>query len=215
MTGLPLPEPDGTYMPEIQTMLNAAQTYSLPFYQESHRAYHTLAHVQAMLNALETRNVLTPALELAVWDHDLIYEAQSAERFGDWLETQRAGPVLVTEVRRLILETDHRAPPTDRVAALLVDADLSVFGADEAEFWRYEQAIWQEYSWVAWPAYRAGRLGVLEQFLRRDNVFSTPEFSGLEAEAQRHLEAARNILTGAPTENAAQQMRTARVQQSE
>jgi predicted metal-dependent HD superfamily phosphohydrolase len=209
-------------MPEIQTMLNAAQTYSLPFYQEPHRAYHTLAHVQAMLNALETRNVLTPALELAVWGHDLIYdpqrhdnEAQSAEQFGDWLETQRAGPVLVTKVRRLILETDHRAPPTDRVAALLVDADLSVFGADEAEFWRYEQAIRQEYSWVAWSAYRAGRLGVLEQFLRRDNVFSTPEFSGLEAEAQRHLEAARNILTGATTENAAQQIRTARVQQFE
>ncbi len=144
--------PDGTDTPDIQALLSAAQAYSLPFYQEPHCAYHTLAHIQAMLNALETRNVLTPALALAVWGHDLIYdpqrhdnEAQSAGRFGDWLETQAAGPALVVEVRRLILETDHRAPPTDRAAALLVDADLSVFGADEADFWEYERAIRQEY----------------------------------------------------------------------
>ncbi|MGY2892597.1 HD domain-containing protein [Deinococcus sp. UYEF24] len=209
--------PDEADTPDIQMALDAAQTYSLPFYQEPHRAYHTLAHVQAMLDALETRNVLTPALTLAVWGHDLIYdpqrhdnEAQSAERFGDWLEIQGVGPASVAEMRRLILETDHRAPPTDRTAALLVDADLSVFGADEAGFWRYEQAIRQEYGWVDWPTYRAGRLGVLEQFLSRSSVFSTSEFSGLEVAAQKHLEAARDILTLAPTEDIAVRLWAAR-----
>ncbi|WP_407540079.1 phosphohydrolase [Deinococcus radiomollis] len=200
----------GATVPGIPALLSTAKAYASPFYREPHRAYHTLTHVQAMLDALKTRSVLTPALELAVWGHDLIYdsrqhdnEAQSAGRFGDWLETQGAGSALVAEVRRLILETDHRAPPTGRAAALLIDADLSVFGADETGFWRYERAIRQEYGWVEWPVYRTGRLGVLEQFLRRGSMFSTPEFSGLEATAQRHLKAARNILTGAATEDIA------------
>ena len=178
----------------MDELMQAARMFCVPFYQGPQRAYHTLRHVEAMLNVLDNRGVLTDVLALAVWGHDLIYdaqrqgnEAQSAGQFGDWLKGQGAGAELVTEVRRLILETRHAEPPTDRTAALLVDADLSVFGADDETFWAYEQAIRQEYSFVPWGQYREGRTAVLQGFLERERIYATPEFAGLEAGARGHL----------------------------
>ena len=185
--------------------MQAARMFCVPFYCEPQRAYHTLRHVETMLDALDERGVLTSPLALAVWGHDLIYdpqrhdnEAQSAQQFGDWLAGQGAGAELVTEVRRLILETQHAEPPTDRTAALLVDADLSVFGADDETFWAYERAIRQEYGFVPWPQYQEGRIAVLEGFLKRERIYTTPEFAGLEAGARAHLGAAVEKLAQSP-----------------
>jgi predicted metal-dependent HD superfamily phosphohydrolase len=187
---------------KVESQLAAAREFCTPFYQEPQRAYHTLSHVEALLNALHSRGVLSPGLALAVWGHDLIYdpqrhdnEAQSARQFGDWLEGQGADTALVAEVRRLILKTQHTEPPTDKAAALLVDADLSVFGADDETFWAYEQAIRQEYSFVPWAAYREGRMTVLNGFLKRERIYTTAEFAGLETGARGHLEAAVALLT--------------------
>lgn len=194
-------------------LLTAARAFCAPFYQESQRAYHTLRHVEAMLGALDGRTVLIPALALAVWGHDLIYdprrhdnETQSARQFGDWLEIQGTGAELVAEVRRLILETQHTQPPTDHPAALLIDTDLNVFGADDETFWAYEEGIRQEYSFVPWAQYRKGRMAVLNRFLKRAQIYTTPEFSGLEAGARGHLVAATRVLQTAGKEDAAQQM---------
>ena len=194
-------------------LLTAARAFCTPFYQEPQRAYHTLRHVEAMLGALDGRTVLTPALALAVWGHDLIYdprrhdnETQSARQFGDWLDIQRTGAELVAEVRRLILDTQHTQPPTDRPAALLIDADLNVFGADDETFWAYEEDIRQEYSFVPWVQYREGRMAVLNRFLKRAQIYTTPEFAGLKAGARGHLVAATKVLQTAGKEDAAQQM---------
>lgn len=195
-------------------LLAAARGFCTPFYQEPQRAYHTLGHVEFMLDALDQRGVLTDPLALAVWGHDLIYdpqrrdnEAQSARRFGNWLEGQGAGAELVAEVRRLILETRHTGPPSDRTAALLVDADLSIFGADDDSFWVYERAIRQEYSFVPWAQYREGRMAVLEGFLKRRNVYmtephiySTPEFFSLDPQARANLKRALRRLKKAQHE---------------
>ena len=184
-------------VPDTTSLIGAAHHFCAPYYRQAHRAYHGQRHVQAMLEALETRGVLTPALELAVWGHDLIYdprhtdnEQQSAQLFSAWMISQDALPDLVHDVARLILETRHLQPPSDRAAALLIDADLSVFGADDETFWDYEAAIRHEYDWVDWPTYRNGRAAVLERFLEREQIYATPEFAGLEGEARRHLEAA-------------------------
>ncbi len=181
----------------MDDLMQAARVFCVPFYSEPQRAYHTLRHVESMLDALDDRGVLTCALALAVWGHDLIYdpqrqdnEARSAGQFGDWLGGQGAAPELVAEVRRLILETRHAEPPTDKAAALLVDADLSIFGADDDSFWAYERAIRQEYSFVPWALYRGGRTAVLNGFLKRTQIYTTPEFAGLEAGARAYLGAA-------------------------
>lgn len=185
-----------------QDLIGAAKHYCTPYYMQPERFYHTLTHVQNILEALETRDVLSPALALAVWGHDLIYdtrqsdnELRSADLFDQWLTRQGADDQLRAEVERLILATRHLSPPGDRASALLIDADLGIFGADEAQFWTYERAIRQEYGWVAPEAYRTGRRAVLEGFLSRPAIYNTPEFAALEPAARTHLEQALAALT--------------------
>nr|WP_256488099.1 phosphohydrolase [Deinococcus sp. HSC-46F16] len=175
-------------------MLERAEAFARPFYAEPGRTYHTAQHIQAVLDALASRGVLTPTLALAVWGHDLIYdpragdnEARSAAVFGEWLAAQGADMDLIPEVRALILATRHTDPPSTRAGALLVDADLSILGADPATFAAYDRAIRQEYSFVPEKAYRMGRAQVLRSFLDRDRIYTAPEFAGLEAQAGANL----------------------------
>ena len=180
--------------------MSAVRAFYTPYYAQPQRHYHTLDHIKAMLDALRERNVLIPALELAVWGHDLIYdparqdnEERSAAVFGIWLTEQGAPSELRQEVEALILATRHDAPPVSP-AALIVDADLSVFGASDEAFWTYEGAIRQEYLHVPWPAYQAGRRAVLHHFLNRERIYTTPEFANLEVAARAHLAAALEAL---------------------
>lgn len=176
------------------SLLAGAEGFALPHYLEAGRFYHDAAHVRAMLSALDSRGVLTPALALAVWGHDLIYDARagdneerSASAFDGWLAAQNAPAELRAEVRALILATKHAAPPVSRAEALLVDADLAILGASPAAFAAYDAAIRQEYAHVPAPLYRVGRKKVLRGFLDRERIYTTPEFAGLEAQARANL----------------------------
>ncbi|CAM4035256.1 phosphohydrolase [Deinococcus marmoris] len=171
-----------------------AEAFALPSYSEAGRAYHNADHVRAMLDALESRGVLTPALALAVWGHDLIYDARagdneerSAEVFNGWLVSQNAPADLQKEIHVLILATKHAAPPATRAEALLVDADLAILGASAADFAAYDAAIRQEYAHVSALLYRVGRKKILRGFLNRGQIYTTPEFAELEAQARWNL----------------------------
>ncbi|MFK7603371.1 phosphohydrolase [Deinococcus sp. SM5_A1] len=160
----------------------------------SGRFYHNAEHVRATLHALDSRGVLTPALALAVWGHDLIYDARagdneerSAEAFDGWLASQNASADLRGEIRALILATKHNTPPVTRAEALLVDADLAILGASAADFTAYDAAIRQEYVHVPGLLYRVGRKKVLRGFLDRERIYTTPEFAELEAQARENL----------------------------
>ncbi|WP_240738390.1 phosphohydrolase [Deinococcus fonticola] len=175
--------------------LQGVRAFALPHYQRSERAYHNDGHVRNLLSVLARHDVLTPTLALAVWGHDLVYdparndnEAQSAELFGAWLRQQGASENLCLSVRQLILATRHTSPPASRQEALLVDADLSILGAAPADFQAYEAGIRQEYAHVPEGKYRAGRRQVLEHFLKRDLIYTTPEFIALEKPARHNLQ---------------------------
>ncbi|WP_034386724.1 phosphohydrolase [Deinococcus sp. YIM 77859] len=183
-------------MPDA-ALLARAEAFARPFYTQAYRVYHTAAHIEAVLSALRSRQVLTPALTLAAWGHDLVYDPQrldneerSAEVFGAWLRGQGIQPELEGEVRALILATRHAAPPATRGEALLVDADLSILGANPEAFAAYDAAIRQEYAFVPEEAYRVRRARVLQGFLNRERIFTTPEFAELEERARVNLNTA-------------------------
>jgi predicted metal-dependent HD superfamily phosphohydrolase len=70
-----------------------------------------------------------------------------------------------------------------------VDIDLSILGAAPERFDEYEKQIRDEYAWVPGFVFRRKRAEILEGFLARPAIFSTPMFfQQLERAARDNLQ---------------------------
>lgn len=169
-------------------------------YSSTGRFYHTLKHIQQLLETLEQMQPLAqnfPAIQLAAWFHDVIYnsksqdnEERSAEYAATALTKLKIPITTVESVQNFILNTkNHQAPPSDINSQILLDADLAILGSPELEYKAYTQAIRQEYSWVNEQSYRVGRKQVLSNFLHRKRIYLTKQmFLSLEASARRNMQ---------------------------
>ncbi|MDJ0788413.1 MAG: GNAT family N-acetyltransferase [Myxococcota bacterium] len=165
-------------------------------YEEPHRAYHTLQHLEECFSGLASSPVAPEdagALELAIWFHDAIYDTRASDneaRSAAWARSALASlpsPAL-DRIEALIGVTQHEAEPSTPDEALLLDIDLSILGAAPARFSQYESQIRREYDWVPEAAYRRARARVLGQFQERPVLYHTPWFRGaLEARARENL----------------------------
>lgn len=170
---------------------------------EPHRHYHGPAHLLAVLEAVDLLRPgvdLDPdrssALVLAAWFHDAVYrgrpgadERESAELARTRLGAAGFAEPLVAEVERLVLLTlGHRVPDGDAAGRVLLDADLSVLGADPDGYAAYAAGVRKEYAHVPGPEFARARLEVLEDLRGRQPLFRT-------AAAQRRWgpAAARNL----------------------
>ncbi len=86
---------------------------------------------------------------------------------------------LARTVRLIEAAVAHAIPPgldADEVAdmARFLDMDLSILGAPEATFDRYEASVRVEYAHVPEQTFRTGRAAILERFLARDPLFLSP-----------------------------------------
>jgi predicted metal-dependent HD superfamily phosphohydrolase len=61
-------------------------------------------------------------------------------------------------------------------AKLIVDIDLAILGATPERFAEYETQVRQEYAWLPSPVYKRERGRILNGFLKRKNIYSTPYF---------------------------------------
>lgn len=154
-------------------------------HREPHRRYHTVAHVVWVLRAvedlLETESVTdADAVRVAALFHDAVYDPLSAdnERHSAALAARTVTEVLgwpserAARTSRLVLATMAHHPADDDQAVLL-DADLSILGADAAAYLRYVAAVRAEYAHVDEAAWRAGRSAVLRGFLERERIYTT------------------------------------------
>lgn len=151
-------------------------------YAEAHRAYHVVAHLDAVLRTLdELAAPASPAAatELAAWFHDAVYDPRATdneERSRDLAATQlrRLGlDGAVQLVGELIMATKAHDITGIAEAGLLLDADLAVLGAPPDVYRRYARAIRREYAHVPDDQFRTGRATVLHQFLDRDHIYAT------------------------------------------
>jgi predicted metal-dependent HD superfamily phosphohydrolase len=153
-------------------------------YSEPQRFYHTLHHIDAVLQDIDRLQFMAQdfhAIQLGVWFHDVIYNTQSnlnEEASADYaikaLTTLEIAVPTIEKVTHLILTTKHHcAEPSDQDAHILLDADLAILGANPIQYKDYALAIRQEYAWVPAPDYRLGRCRVLERFLERERLYLT------------------------------------------
>jgi predicted metal-dependent HD superfamily phosphohydrolase len=170
-------------------------------YSQPGRHYHALPHIRQMLETLDQYPLQDAAVvQLAVWFHDAVYspmrsdnEARSADLARQFLTQTTLSAPRRERVATLIERTKDHAQPqpaADTDLHLLLDVDLQILGAPEADYWRYARQVRQEYSLVPDLLYRPGRQKVLQKFLDLGHVYQTEAFrQRLEAPARRNLQA--------------------------
>lgn len=184
-----------------QTLAEKTFTQIVAAYSTPNRYYHTLKHIDRILEVIQTVGYHTQDLktvQLAAWFHDIVYdtkakdnEEKSAARAVELLLSLSIPADVIKNVKRLILTTkNHQAVTSDSDAQVLLDADLAILGSNPSEYSKYTQAIRKEYSWVPEIEYFVARKRVLENFLQRENIYFTQEIQ------QAKEKTARNNLEG-------------------
>ena len=174
-------------------------------YSQPQRHYHNTGHINACLEQFEhvRSGAESPeTIECAIWFHDVIYdprandnELRSADFATDFLISNGIEQTIVDRVHSLIMATRHEGSANDDDARILVDVDLSILGAPEADYDVYEKAIRQEYSHVPEALYRTGRTKVLAGFLDRERIYHSDYFGQrLEDRARLNLDRAISAL---------------------
>jgi predicted metal-dependent HD superfamily phosphohydrolase len=172
-------------------------------YSASGRHYHTLQHVQVLLDAVaheaSTLHDVT-VVQLAVWFHDAVYnalrddnEARSAELALKFLAETTFPESRQQRVATFIERTkDHTQtqPDDDTGLQVFLDADLGILGAPEEKYWQYARQVRQKYRLVPDFLYQRGRRKVLEKLLTTPVLYRTPSYRArLDAAARRNLQA--------------------------
>jgi predicted metal-dependent HD superfamily phosphohydrolase len=157
-------------------------------YDQSHRHYHTLAHVEDCLSELDAIRAAYPrllsasrwaAVELALWFHDVVYDAGAAnneDRSAAAFAAAARGslsPCLIAKVRRLILATKHHGVSTDAAHRVLLDCDLAALGRNRQAFQRASHAIRREHAAVTEDRFVAMRRDALRAWDQRAILFQT------------------------------------------
>ena len=159
-------------------------------YSEPHRHYHTLRHIEEMLDLLPHAD---ETVLMAVWFHDAVYggernEERSAELAREALTELRFPSIETVEELILATKTHHPSQVAARFHAFL-DADLAILGSAPARYDEYAGQIRREYAHVPEAMFREGRASVLRTFLARPAIFATSEFRGrFEAQARANMQ---------------------------
>lgn len=169
-------------------------------YSEPHRHYHTLAHVEHMLELLPHADETVVA---AVWFHDAVYDAlrlrsgqgprneeRSAELAARALGELGFAPGKIELVERMILATKrHERGDLTESALAFLDADLAILGSDRERYEEYVRQVRQEYAHVPDAQFRDARNAILRTFLERPRLYFTGWFfERFEAKARENLQ---------------------------
>lgn len=161
-------------------------------YSEPHRHYHTLTHIEHMLDLLPHADETVLA---AVWFHDAVYgagndEEQSAALARAALAELRFPPDAVDAVEALILATkSHDLAGVPLPHRAFLDADLAILGTDAARYDAYVDGVRREYSYVPEALFRDARAAILRRFLSRPRIYATEEFQEkFERRARENIE---------------------------
>lgn len=155
-------------------------------YQQQHRKYHTIQHIQECFEEFNSIKKLLhhpEQVELAIWFHDAIYnparqdnEEKSARMLANYSPTKtKKGMLHTQQAQRLILATkDHEA--YDHDSAYFLDIDMSILGSSPKRFNEYEQQIREEYSMYSDEEYKQGRSTFLKPLSTKYKIYNTEEY---------------------------------------
>jgi len=167
-------------------------------YQNPKRHYHTLQHLEHVLNQL-----LLVKDNINDWDtilftlfyHDIVYKAtksdneeQSAVYAGERMKKLGISGNIILKCTSQILATKSHLLQSDSDTNYFTDADLSVLGQDWSLYELYFHRVRKEYAIYTDFLYNPGRKKVLNHFVALDRIFKTDYFfDKLEEKAKGNL----------------------------
>ncbi|MFC6998905.1 HD domain-containing protein [Rufibacter roseus] len=165
-------------------------------YSATSRHYHTLQHLQNMLQLAQEHeaSMQRPLLvQFAIFYHDVVYKAsrtdneeKSAEFAGLRLLQLGLSEEQVQQVQEMILATKKHEVHSNPDVNLLLDLDLSILAKDWEAYQQYCGQIRKEYRLYPDFLYLPGREKVLLHFLGQEQIFKTPLFRDLWEEKARN-----------------------------
>ncbi len=158
-------------------------------YVDPARRYHTLEHIQHVLNVLDstiTETKLTEenrlTAELALFWHDAIYVAGDAMNemiSASLLEGMHS--MLDPSVGRIYIAADiirctrHHPFVADTTYCAVFDCDLAILGVHAAPYDNYVKGIRAEYGRFSDEEWKQGRTQFLKAMLARPRIYRLPE----------------------------------------
>lgn len=167
-------------------------------YSEKGRHYHTLTHLQNLLDILtEVKGRIEDwdVVLFALFYHDIIYKPTSNnnEEKSAQLAVQRLSGIpfpkeKIDKCQFMILATKTHTVSTDNDTNYFTDADLSILGQSRNAYITYTQQVRKEYSIYPDFLYNPERKKVLQHFLQMDRIFKTEYyFEKFERQARENL----------------------------
>jgi len=155
-------------------------------YQQPHRKYHNIQHIEYCLAVLEACPVVCNdpmAVRLAVFFHDAVYDTwakDNEERSTDFAEFCMKRLCLpaysIGVVRSCILATKHDALVDDWDQQLVADIDLFGLSLPKDEFRANTAKIRLEYFWATDKEFAQGHSAILQKLLDRPHIYQTQWF---------------------------------------
>jgi len=154
-------------------------------YNEPHRFYHTLTHIEDIYRQLQERQLDgNETLQLATIYHDVIYDPKSSTNEEDsaryFNETFKGDDELKQEVSTIILDTKSHQSTTE-LSAIFCELDLDILNRPLAQLMEYEQQIFKEFQFVDFGIYKAKRIEVLQSL---NTQVRNPDLNALIAYVQ-------------------------------
>lgn len=179
---------------DIQPVLNDLQT----IYEHPSRTYHNLEHINDMLKKLSKSAQFSEhyhRIFLAVWFHDVVYDAKRADnelKSSEFWMRKMTAYLLDDPLqwgKRAILATINHYPNSDSDIQLLLDLDLASLGTSWEVFQENTKKIRQEYNHVSDDLFREGRKSFLEGMLERPRLYGTEYwYNLLEKQARKNIQ---------------------------
>ena len=168
-------------------------------YSGKKRYYHTLLHIENLLNQLiEIKNEINSreTILFAVYYHDIVYnplKTDNEERSAEFAETRMKRIFIPHQIiescKAQILATKKHIINKDIDTNYLIDADLSILGQNWNIYSNYSQNVRKEYMEYSDIIYYSGRKKVLNHFLEMERIFKTNYFYyKFEQQARKNLQ---------------------------
>lgn len=156
-------------------------------YNESHRFFHTIKHLEDGFYSLDEKELNEITIEqIYAWVfHDVIYkipsfngsnEKRSLEYMKKFIQTKSVCNVDINKVSKIIIDTiEHK--PSIWESKLIMDMDLISLSFDYKNFIHYRKKVSKEYlSYYSYSEVIKGTIIFVENILSMKRIFNTDRY---------------------------------------